>query len=202
MQYYNQVIDIYPHLPSEEQVYLAKIMDFDRSLEYLIYDFEHTNKLDDLVIIIYGDHHPKEIFKDKTAFYDVCDSKGYDTVNCFQTPFIIWDNSNLSQTIQKVSNPLDISPTIYDLFNLDYDKATILGKSIFDPTYEGYYFDEFGIIETDNFIYDSINHTIVSLNKTEDDTNVIKAQALYQKMQILRKLVDINYFKELDSVSE
>lgn len=202
VQYYNQVVSVYPNLPSAEQVYLAKIMDFDRSLEYLIYDFEHNNKLNDLVIIIYGDHHPKEIFSEKTDFYETCESKGYTTTNCFETPFIIWDNSNISQTIQKVSNPLDIAPTIYDLFNLDYDKSSIVGRSIFDQSYEGYYFDEFGTIKTDNFMYNSIDHSIISFNNTSDDSNLITAQALYQKMQILRKLVDINYFKELETEIE
>jgi len=199
VQYYNQVTSLYPSLPISEQVFMAKIMDFDRSLEYLIYDYEHNNKLNDLVIIIYGDHHPKEIFTIKDQFYDICESKGYTTSNCFETPFIIWDNSNISKTINKISNPLDISPTIYDLFNIDYDESTIIGRSVFDPTYDGYYFDEFGIIKTDNFTYNTIDHTIISLNSTDDDTNIITAQALYQKMQILRKLVDINYFKELDS---
>jgi len=198
IQYYNEVTRLYPDLPSSEQVYLAKIMDFDRSLEYLIYDYEHNNKLDDLVIIIFGDHHPKEIFTEKTDFYETCESKGYNTTNCFETPFIIWDNSNISQTINKVSNPLDISPTIYDLFNLDYDRSTIIGNSVFDPTYDGYYFDEYGYIKTDNFTYNTIDHTIISFNETDDDKNIITAQALYQKMQILRKLVDINYFKEMD----
>jgi len=78
----------------------------------------------------------------------------------------------------------------------------IVGRSIFDQTYNGYYFDEYGIIKTDNFTYNSIDHTIISFNDTSDESNLITAQALYQKMQILRKLVDINYFKELESEIE
>lgn len=198
LSYYNRVDQLYPNLPTQEKVYMAKNMDLDISLEYLIYDFDRNQKLEDLVIILYGDHQPKEIFMDKPSFYEFCDIKEYDYDFCFNTPFIIWDSSLKSQILSKVSNPLDIAPTIYDLFNLDYNVNHVLGRSVFDPSYEGFYFDESGIIKTDNFTYDSINQTIYSHALT-DDENLLKAIDYYQNMQDLRKIVDVNYFEISDS---
>lgn len=198
LSYYERVNQLYPNLPTQEKVFMAKNMDLDISLEYLIYDFNRNQKLEDLVIIIYGDHQPKDIFMDKPSFYEFCDIKEYDYDFCFNTPFIIWDSNLKSQTITKVSNPLDIAPTIYDLFNLDYNVNQVLGKSVFDPSYEGFYFDESGIIKTDNFTYDSINQTIYS-HALSDDENLVKALEYYQNMQDLRKIVDVNYFEVADS---
>jgi phosphoglycerol transferase MdoB-like AlkP superfamily enzyme len=197
LSYYDRVNKFYPELPSQEKVYIAKIMDFDASLESFIYDFERNNKLDDLVIIIYGDHKPKEIFENKQDFHQYCDTKGYEYDFCFNTPFIIWDNQNRSQVIKKTSSPLDIAPTIFDLFNINYDKSHVIGRSIFDPNYDGFYFNESGIIKTDYFTYDSINQTMISEVSTNlnDNTNLDEALNLYQNMQTLRKMVDINYFK-------
>jgi lipoteichoic acid synthase len=199
LDYYNQVNALYPNLPTQEKVFQAKNMDLDKSLEYLIYDYNRNNKLDNLVIIIYGDHQPKDIFLNKANFYDVCALKEYNDQNCFETPFIIWDNSNPSKTISKISSPLDIAPTIYDLFNLDYNVNHVIGKSIFDDSYKGFYFDEFGVIKTNDFEYDSINQTIISFNNTNDNENILKAQTLYRNMQTLRKIVEINYFREIMS---
>lgn len=196
--YYNRVNQLYPDLPTQEKVYMAKTMDFDLSLEYFIYDFERNQKLDDLVIIIYGDHQPKDIFMDKPSFYSFCDLKNLEYDDCFNTPFIIWDNSYPSRIISKVSNPLDIAPTIYDLFNLDYNVNQILGRSVFDPSYDGFYFDESGIIKTDTFTYDSINQTIYS-HSLSDDVNLKQALNLYSNMQVFRKIVDTNYFESVDS---
>lgn len=198
LSYYERVSQLYPDLPTQEKVFMAKNMDLDISLEYLIYDFNRNQKLEDLVIILYGDHQPKDIFMDKPSFYEFCDIKEYDYDFCFNTPFIIWDSKLKSQTYSKVSNPLDIAPTIYDLFNLDYDVNQVLGKSVFDPSYEGFYFDESGIIKTDNFTYDSINQTIYS-HALSDEENLVKALEYYQNMQDLRKIVDVNYFEVTDS---
>ena len=80
------------------------------------------------------------------------------------------------------------------MFNLDFNVNQVLGRSVFDLSYDGFYFDESGIIKTDNFTYDSINQTIYSHALTDED-NLKLALDLYSNMQIFRRIVDTNYFE-------
>jgi len=194
LTYYNQVDKLYPDWPEGEKVFLAKNMDFDRGLRKLIIDFKNARRIDDLVIIIYGDHFPKGIFQDKELFRESCESRSFEFSECFKTPFIIWNNDSVVGTIKKVSSPLDISPTIYDLFNIQYNPKLILGHSVFDPEYDGFLFSEYDVIYTDHFTYDVLRDTLVhNWTKSEDEFRK-QALALYQKLQIGYKIVETNYF--------
>ena len=193
--YFELVKQRYPNLPEAEQVFLAKNMDLDRGLKQLLIDYKNSNRLNDLVIIIYGDHQPKGLFGDKTNYASYCSLSDNIFEYCFDTPFIIWNNDEVMGYIEKTSSPLDIAPTIFDLFDLDYDYHLALGRSVFDPSNEGFSFNEFGVIKTDNFIYDTLRDTLVLRNWTKsEETYRLEAEALYQRFLLGYKIVETDYF--------
>lgn len=188
----------FPDLPSEEQVYLAKNMDFDLALGKLIEVYEMMGKLDDLVIIIYGDHHPKGIFENPDDFEELCSTKNLELSQCLSTPLLIWNNDQFVGTSDKVSSPIDISPTIYDLFNIDYNPQQMLGHSIFDPMYNGFYFDASGTISTNDFTYNvNSKELVVRSNITYDDA-LREAETLIKELNLGHKIIENNYFETLN----
>ena len=111
---------------------------------------------------------------------------------------MIWSNDQNAQVFEKVSSPLDIAPTIYDLFGIQYDHQLVLGNSVFNPDYEGFLFDEFGIIFTDNYTYDSSRESVVhNWTKSEDEFRE-EAHLLHQKLTIGPKIVETDYFNSKD----
>ena len=193
--YFDLVKQRFPDMPEEEQVFYAKNMDLDRGLKQLLIDYKNVERLDDLVIIIYGDHFPKGIFAEKEAYRTICTENGLAFEHCFETPLIIWNNQIEAQVIQKASSPLDIAPTIYDLFDIDYDHHLFLGRSIFDPSYHGFTFNEYGVIKTDNFVYDTLRDTVVLRNWTKtEESNRLEAEALYRRLMLGYKVVENNFF--------
>ncbi len=181
--YYEQVSTKYPDLPEAEKVYLAKTMDFDKGLASLIQDYTYSGKIDDLVIAIYGDHFVKGAFSDPSIVDMVCT----DTVDkCTYTPFIIWSNSIEHENIDKVSNPLDILPTILDLYGIDYNQNFTLGHSIFDDTYEGFYFNAWGGITVGDEVYDtSVENPSIPSDKILEAMNLL---------DVGPKIVENDYF--------
>jgi len=194
LEYFELVEKRFPDIQETEKVYLAKVMDLDRGLKKLLIDYKNSGVLEDLVIMIYGDHFPKGIFENKDDYRDLCESRGIKYEACFKTPFLIWSNDQYAQVFPKVSSTLDISPTIYDLFNLEYDYRWTLGNSVFDPAYEGFLFDEYYIIFTDNYTYDSSRESVVhNWSKTEDVFRE-EAHILLNKLNTGYKIVESNYF--------
>ena len=192
--YLPKIAQRYPDLPLAEQVYMAKTMDLDVGLSKLVLDYTENGILDDLVIMIYGDHYPKGLFENPDSYATTCEEKGFTTETCFRTPLIIYNSVTQGQTITKSSSTLDISPTIYDLFGVSYDPRYVLGHSVFDPNYQGFNFNPWDIIRTNAYIYDPLQDTINPY--VEGDTNqyLREAHELYYEYEVLKNLVPLNYF--------
>ncbi|HET6785735.1 MAG TPA: LTA synthase family protein [Erysipelotrichaceae bacterium] len=198
LKYYDVVNKRYPDMPEAEKIYFAKNMDLDKGLSDLLKDYENNDLLKDLVIIIYGDHFPKGLFENKEDYRTMCEANGIEYNICFNTPFIIWHNDEIMGNIDKVSSPLDIAPTIYDLFNIEYPYQLALGHSVFDPSYTGFNFNEFGVIKSNDFTFDTLRGTIThNWTKTEEEFRV-EADALYAKLQLGFKIVETDYFNSLE----
>ena len=109
--------------------YLAKAIEFDLSLEYLINNLEKDGKLDDTVIAIFGDHHPYNLDFDYLNDFSSVDR--YEDLNEDLMPFIIYNSEMEPKTISKTASTFDILPTIANLFDLDYDPRYYMGKDLF-----------------------------------------------------------------------
>lgn len=109
--------------------YLAKAIEFDLSLEYLIDSLENDGKLDDTVIVIFGDHHPYNLDFDYLAERSPVDR--YEDLNEDLMPFIIYNSTVEPQVISKTASTFDILPTIANLFDLNYDPRYYIGKDLF-----------------------------------------------------------------------
>lgn len=198
LKYYDLVNKKYPDMSEPEKIYFAKNMDLDRGLASLLKDYENNDLLDDLVIMIYGDHFPKGLFENKEDYRSMCETNGIEFESCFSTPLIIWNNDSIMGYVDKVSSPLDIAPTIFDLFNLNYPYNISLGNSVFDPNYRGFNFNEFGVIMTDDFTYDTSRQTITHNWTKPEEVFKLEAEALYAKLQLGSKIVEIDYFNSLE----
>jgi len=109
--------------------YLAKAIEFDRSLEYLLNTLENDGTLDDTVIAIFGDHHPYNLdfkYLANRSFKD-----RYQDLNEDLMPFIIYNRNIEPLTISKTASTFDILPTLANLFDLDYDPRYYVGSDIF-----------------------------------------------------------------------
>ena len=186
-KYLQAVKEHYPDLKEEAQVYIAKNMSLDRALEFLIANYRFAGKIDDLVLVIYGDHYVKGTFDEENIYAS--------TGSTFRdTPLIIYNSTIEAKEISKHCTNIDILPTLFNLFNIEYDKNTVLGNDIFDERYHGFSFTPAWTIRTDDYTY-SLTDGFSDLKISEEDAKKeVERYQAYQK--ISNNIFMSDYFNE------
>ncbi len=109
--------------------YMAKAIEFDLSIKYLLEQLKSKNILDDTVIVLFGDHHPLNM-----EYKYLNEASPIDRIKDFnidKLPFIIYNNQIEPMTVNKTASTFDIVPTIANLFDLNYDPRYYIGKDLF-----------------------------------------------------------------------
>lgn len=109
--------------------YLSKIKYVDLALEYLLKTLEESGKLEDTVIVLFGDHYPYGLSDKDFASIAPYDTKTNQEVD--RTPFIIYNSKTEPEIITKYTTPLDYAPTILNLFGIEYDPRLYMGHDVF-----------------------------------------------------------------------
>ncbi|MBO7730347.1 MAG: LTA synthase family protein [Lachnospiraceae bacterium] len=129
--------------------YIAANLEFEKSMEYLLQQLEDAGILEDTVIVMTADHYPYSLSDDY-----VIDEKGHvdyfnveaNLINMFGfTPeinpdyhhnaLVIWTPSLEGENSIVVTDPVqpvDILPTVSNLFGFDYDSRLLAGRDVFD----------------------------------------------------------------------
>lgn len=122
------------NLPYSEKVkaYLATQIELDKALELLITELENNYILDDTVIVLLADHYPYGLTID-----EINELSSYNrdmVVEVNSNNLIIWNNQINHEEIDKVCMSIDVIPTVYNLFGLEYDSRLFMGKDIFSDS--------------------------------------------------------------------
>lgn len=109
--------------------YLASQVELDKMLETLIKKLEESGQLDNTVIALVGDHYPYTL--SETEMNEVSTYYKDSVVEVNHSNFILWNNE-IEEPIQinKVGSQIDVLPTLLNLFGIEYDSRTIIGKDI------------------------------------------------------------------------
>jgi len=121
-------------LPYSEKVlsYLAANVELDKALELLLSRLEEKGVLNDTVIALVGDHYPYYLTTDEVN--EVSSYKKDGVVEINHSNFILWNNQMDNVEVSKVGSQIDVLPTIYNLFGIEYDSRLIIGKDILSDT--------------------------------------------------------------------
>ena len=188
--YIETVKEVYPDLNESVQLYLAKNISLDKAIENYIKTYELMGKLDSLVIAFYGDHAAKIYESGVKKAAGEALGRSLD-----DTPFVIWYPGIESKVVETYCTDIDIMPTLFNLYGIDYDKSTILGNDIFDERYQGFYFDPAWNISSNGFDYNSTSREFTRLEISEEEAYAILNR--YMEYQEISNLIFINdYFNE------
>ena len=173
--------------------YLAKAIEFDLGLESLINSLEKDGKLDDTVIVIFGDHHPYNL---KFSYLnDFSNVDRYEDLNEDLLPFIIYSHDQEPKVISKTASTYDILPTLANLFDLDYDPRYYVGKDIFSNEESIAIFPN-GNWVTDQAIYFANKNTYKKKNENVTDEYIEKINKIVNdKFTASDNTLEKDYFK-------
>ncbi len=108
--------------------YLAAQIELDKALELLIENLEENDLLEDTVIALVGDHYPYYLSLDEVN--EIASYKKDSVIEINRSNFILWNSEMDTVKVDKVGSQIDVLPTIYNLFGVNYDSRLIIGKDI------------------------------------------------------------------------
>jgi len=119
-------------LSTEAKAYLATQIELDLALERLLNALEENGVLDKTVIVMQADHYPYRL-----SLNDINSLSTYkrdSVVEVNHNSLIIWNSKLETKIIDKVCMSIDVIPTIYNLFGIEFDSRLFVGQDIFSDS--------------------------------------------------------------------
>lgn len=184
------------NLPYSDSVkaYLATQIELNDALELLINTLEEKNKLDDTVIVLLADHYPYGLTVDQIN--EISDYKKDGIIGVNDSNLIIWNSKMKTIEVDKVSMSIDVLPTVYNLFGIDYDSRLFAGSDILSTREGMAIFNERSWVTDKGKYFGSSNNFVQS---EEVDGNYIKTinTIMNNKISISKLIVKNNYYDYL-----
>lgn len=177
--------------------YMSKLKVLDDGLGVLLEGLEKQNKLNNTVIVLYGDHYPyglsTNILKEALP-YSIEEKYEVERV-----PFVIWSNDIEATTFTQYTSYINLVPTIANLFNLDYDSRHYVGKDLFSNNYHSMTVFADSSWKNEIAFYDASNNNITYYGnqkyKIEDLISI--NQDIEDKIKYSNLAIQHNYFNYL-----
>lgn len=131
-RYIDTIQDVYPDLPMNVMRYKSKAMDLDKALETLISQLETQGILYDTVLVLFGDHFPLKTDKQDLLDYGNPNHDRNRGFNINTLPMMIYNTQIQGQVISEVGSTFDLTPTLANLFDLEFDPRLYFGVDLFD----------------------------------------------------------------------
>ena len=184
------------NLPYSDSVkaYLATQIELNDALELLIKNLEEKNKLDDTVIVLLADHYPYGLTVDQIN--EISNYKKDGIIGVNDSNLIIWNSKMKTIEVDKVSMSIDVLPTVYNLFGIDYDSRLFAGSDILSTREGMAIFNERSWVTDKGKYFGSSNNFVQS---EEIDGNYIKTinNIMNNKISISKLIVKNNYYDYL-----
>ena len=184
------------NLPYSDSVkaYLATQIELNDALELLIKNLEEKNKLDDTVIVLLADHYPYGLTVDQIN--EISNYKKDGIIGVNDSNLIIWNNKMKTVEVDKVSMSIDVLPTVYNLFGIDYDSRLFAGSDILSTREGMAIFNERSWVTDKGKYFGSSNNFV---QNEEVDGNYIKTinNIMNNKISISKLIVKNNYYDYL-----
>ena len=176
------------------KAYLATQIELNDALELLINTLEEKNKLDDTVIVLLADHYPYGLTVDQIN--EISDYKKDGIIGVNDSNLIIWNSKMKTIEVDKVSMSIDVLPTVYNLFGIDYDSRLFAGSDILSTREGMAIFNERSWVTDKGKYFGSSNNFVQS---EEVDGNYIKTinNIMNNKISISKLIVKNNYYDYL-----
>ena len=188
--------------------YLSKMQVWDEALASLLKQLEDAGELDNTVIAMFGDHFPygltdnqvNEFLKKNNAGYTI-NRNSTTEKNVDRTPLIIYNSASKPLIVNDYTTIIDLLPTLFNMFDMDYDPRLYLGTDIFSEDHvsravfaDGSWADENG------FYYAPSSKMTYVENKKKEYTKA-ELKEINTEIKMRQKMsasaIKSNYFKYL-----
>ena len=174
--------------------YLASQIELDKALATLIQKLEEKDKLKDTVIVLVADHYPYALSLSEINSVSKYEKDKVIEIN--RSNLILWNSELETTNISKVASQIDVVPTVYNLFGIEYDSRLFVGKDILSTEPGLAMFSNRSWV-SDKGKYFSSNKKFVPNDGVEVDDNYIKTMnnIVSNKLNISKLITSSNYYE-------
>ena len=183
-------------LPSEIFYYMATAMELDLAVKTLMDHLSDANKLDDTVIMIYGDHYAYGISQNTIWEYDTVKIDD-DKQDIHRVPMLFYaPNTILNGDYDVYMSSLDIMPTLSNLFNLPMNYQYAFGVDALSPGLKIVKFADMSY-RSRSFNYDALTETYTFYDDIYNASDLFQlSQEIINDYRYNTLILDFDYFKE------
>lgn len=177
--------------------YISKLKVLDNSLGILLNSLEERKILDDTVIVLFGDHYPYGI--SLNHLNEVLERSLEDYEN-EKVPLVIYNPELDAKQNETYTSYLNLTPTLANLFNVDFDPRLYAGVDIFSDSYEEMVVFADSSWKNGKAYYNASTGEIsyyTDFTYTDEEIKNIN-QLIYAKMNASSLSIKNNYFDYLD----
>ena len=201
-EYYKRVEARYKNwYTAPVKCYIAKQLYLEEGLTYLINKLEEDNLLDDTVICMVPDHYPyglvnvsAELGNNIDYIFDLYKDERVINNKTFRdrSDIILWSGSleknqkSYVKEIEKVTNTIDLTPTLLNLFGIEFDSRLYPGNDVFSDR------DGRAIYQTGLYVNAELKNKYIPAGIDEDDDSV--AYEIYNLINYCKFNVKNDYY--------
>lgn len=179
---------------SDTKAYLATQIELDKALEYLINRLEECGKLDDTVIVLVADHYPYAL--SLSHINEVLKNNKDSVIEINRSNLILWNNKMENVKVEKVASQIDVIPTVYNLFGIDYDSRLFVGKDILSTEPGLAIFSNRSWVSDYGKYYSSNNKFVLKEGMEVSDEYVSKMNNIVSnKLNMSKLIISKNYYE-------
>lgn len=179
--------------------YLAANIEFDLALGHLFEQLSINNRLDDTVVVIFGDHYAYGVDNDAIWEYDTVKDDNSD-MDLHNVPLIIYSNSTeMTSHISNYMSSIDMMPTLSNLFNLDLEYNKVFGSDALENFDNFVRFADMSFV-SNSYSYDSLSEEYISSNPEVYDRDylIMLNNTIINDYKYNLLILDYDYFKKED----
>ena len=109
--------------------YFAGELELDKAMEYLLQRLDEAGKLDNTVIVMTSDHYPYYLTNDGRD--SLVGYKPDENFEIYESTCMIYNAAMEKMEVDTYCCNVDIMPTMYNLFGIDFDSRLLMGTDIF-----------------------------------------------------------------------
>ena len=190
--------DAVADLPYSEEVrcYLACQLELELAMTSLLDQLEEAGKLDSTVIVLSADHYPYGLTDEQ---YSELAGHELDPVfEIFENTLILWsgDMEGTAVHVDKYCSSLDVTPTLSNLFGLDYDSRLMMGSDILSASDPLVIFANYSFINQEGY-YNSITDRFSRWDGAEPDLEDVSAMVseVQNRVAYSGTILDTDYYR-------
>ena len=176
------------------KAYLATEIELDKAMEKLLNYLEEEKLLDDTLIVISPDHYPYGL--SKSELNEISKKDRSDKFENHHTSLIMYNPKIKKTEINKFVSGIDIMPTIYNLFGLEYDSRLLMGRDVFSDS-EGIVILSDRSWITEKGSYNSITNEFIPFEKVDDNYFQEINDLVNERFSISSMIIDYDYYSKL-----